>query len=108
MNTLRIKSHIGRDILQSAQLFRTPEAAIWEYVVNSIQYVDPGVTPRVSVVINPREQTVTIADNGAGMDHDGLAHFFTMHGENRERRKGIPGRGKFGTGKSAAFGIGNS
>src|SRR4029077_2055441 len=29
----------------------------------------------------------------------------TMHGENVDRLKGRPGRGKFGTGKSAAFGI---
>ena len=35
-----VTSHVGRDILQSAQLFRTLEAAIWEYVVNSLEYVD--------------------------------------------------------------------
>ena len=29
-----------------------------------------------------------------------------MHGENIDRLRGRPGRGKFGTGKSAAFGIG--
>ncbi|CAL8973749.1 hypothetical protein CELL_01610 [Cellulomonas sp. T2.31MG-18] len=108
MNTLKIKSHVGRDILQSAQSFRTPEAAIWEYVVNSLQYVDKGVGATVKVTLDQKAKKVTIADNGSGMDRDGLAHFFTMHGENRERRKGVPGRGKFGTGKSAAFGIGSA
>lgn len=39
------------------------------------------------------------------MDKAGLEHYFTMHGENRDRLAGRPGRGKFGTGKSAAFGI---
>jgi hypothetical protein len=34
-----------------------------------------------------------------------LQHFFTMHGENLERLRGRAGRGKFGTGKAAAFGI---
>src|SRR5262249_43220375 len=36
-----------------------------------------------------------------------LVHFFQMHGENRDRLAGRTGRGKFGTGKSAAFGIAN-
>lgn len=108
MTNLTIKSHVGRDILQSAQLFRTPEAAIWEYVVNSLQYVDKKVVPEVLVLLNKQARTVTISDNGEGMDHAGLEHFFTMHGENKQRRKGVPGRGKFGTGKSAAFGIGKA
>lgn len=104
---LQIVSHVGRDILQSAQSFRTPEAAIWEYVVNSLQYLDPGAVAQVEVVLDTKARTVTITDNGTGMDLAGLQHFFTMHGENRERRRGVPGRGKFGTGKSAAFGIGS-
>ncbi|MCE7483506.1 ATP-binding protein [Microbacterium profundi] len=101
-----VKTHIGRDIIQSAQLFKTPEAAVWEYVVNSLQYVDPGVVPNVKVTVDVPGKKITIQDNGSGMDHVGLQHFFTMHGENKERRAGVPGRGKFGTGKSAAFGIG--
>ena len=105
-NQLKIKTHVGRDILQSAQLFKTPEAAVWEYVVNSLQYVDPGVVPLVEVTLDVKAKRITIADNGSGMDLDGLRHFFTMHGENQQRRKGVPGRGKFGTGKAAAFGIG--
>lgn len=108
MSILTIRTHVGRDILQSAQSFKTPEAAIWEYVVNSLQYVDPGLTPTVNVTLDPKSKTVTIRDNGGGMDLEGLTHFFTMHGENQERRRGIPGRGKFGTGKSAAFGIGTA
>ena len=36
-----------------------------------------------------------------------LHRFFQMHGENIDRKKGAPGRGLFGTGKSAAFGIAN-
>jgi Histidine kinase-, DNA gyrase B-, and HSP90-like ATPase len=106
MEQLTVVTHVGRDILQSAQLFKTPEAAVWEYVVNSLQYVDPGTVPHVDVVLDIPMKKITISDNGQGMDVDGLAHFFTMHGENQERRKGVPGRGKFGTGKSAAFGVG--
>lgn len=108
MNQLNVTTHVGRDIIQSAQSFRTPEAAVWEYVVNSLQYMDQGVAPHVDITVDLPAKKITIADNGSGMDLDSLAHFFTMHGENRERRKGIPGRGKFGTGKSAAFGIGTA
>jgi Histidine kinase-, DNA gyrase B-, and HSP90-like ATPase len=102
---LRVTSHVGRDILASAAGFKTEAAVVWEYVVNSLQYVGRGVAPVVDVHINHRDRVITIADNGAGMDRVGLHHFFKMHGENLERRAGRPGRGKFGTGKSAAFGI---
>ena len=37
-----------------------------------------------------------------------LERYFTMHAENIDRLRGRTGRGKFGTGKSAAFGIGTS
>ncbi len=105
-NSIAVTSHVGRDILQSAQLFRTVEAAVWEYVVNSLQYVDPGQPPSVIVNIDTKNRRVQIADNGRGMDAEGLRHFFTMHAENLDRQRGAPGRGIFGTGKSAAFGIG--
>lgn len=103
---LNVIVNAGRNILQSAQSFRTPEAAVWEYVVNSLQYKDPGVVPRVEITVDTSAKRIIIADNGSGMDGAGLKHFFTMHGENLQRKAGVPGRGKFGTGKSAAFGIG--
>ncbi len=102
---LKVRTHVARDLLQTAQLFRSPEAAIWEYVVNSIEYVDPGVRPEVLVRIDRERREIAIADNGRGMDVEGLQGFFTMHGENPDRKKGKRGRGKFGTGKAAAFGI---
>jgi len=106
-NAIKVVSHVGRDIIQSAQLFKTPEAAVWEYVVNSLQYLDPGMVAHVDVTVDPTAKKITVVDNGRGMDRDGLAHYFTMHGENPDRARGVPGRGKFGTGKSAAFGIGD-
>ena len=86
MSNINVVSHVGRDIIQSAQLFRTPEAAVWEYVVNSLQYVDQGTVPQVRVTVDVPAKKITIEDNGSGMDLDGLQHFFTMHGENKERR----------------------
>lgn len=102
---LRVRSHVGRDILQNAALFKNEAAAIWEYVVNSLEYTESGIAPRVRVKIRPRKKEVEITDNAKGMSRLELAHFFTMHGENPLRRRGLAGRGKFGTGKSAAFGI---
>ena len=105
---ISVTSHVGRDLLGAASVFKTEGSVVWEYVVNSLQYVDRGVSPIVNVQVHPRARTITISDNGQGMSEEDLRHFFTMHGENRERRAGRPGRGKFGTGKSAAFGIAKS
>lgn len=100
-------SHVARDLLQSASLFRDEAAVVWEYVVNSLQYMDEGKKPVVIVTHDRNAKSIQIADNGCGMDQEGLKHFFQMHGENLDRKRGHPGRGKFGTGKSAAFGIAN-
>lgn len=104
---LKVTSHVGRDLLASAASFKSEAAVVWEYVVNSLQYVDQGVSPRVQVAIAQGRKGITISDNGRGMSSKDLAHFFRMHGENLERLAGRTGRGKWGTGKSAAFGIAN-
>lgn len=103
---LLVTSHVGRDVLAQAAQFKTEASVVWEYVVNSLQYVEPGVQPKVEVTV--KRGSITISDNGAGLDAERLRHFFTMHGENLERRAGRIGRGKWGTGKSAAFGIANT
>jgi len=105
MSELVVRSDVGRDLLQSAEHFKSDRTVVWEYVVNSLQYTNPGIPPEVMVTINEKKKTITIADNGRGMDKADLQHFFTIHGENRERAAGRIGRGMFGTGKSAAFGI---
>ena len=108
ISDMKVTSHVGRDLLASAAAFKTEAAAVWEYVVNGLQYVDRGTTPRVSVQVQQADRVISISDNGRGMTDKDLQHFFTMHGENLDRLKGRPGRGKFGTGKSAAFGIGKT
>ena len=105
---LKVTSHVGRDLLASAASFKNEAVVVWEYVVNSLQYVDPGVAPKVQVSITPGKKGIVIADNGSGMSVQELERFFQMHGKNLDRLAGRPGRGKFGTGKSAAFGIANT
>jgi Histidine kinase-, DNA gyrase B-, and HSP90-like ATPase len=106
-NTLSVTSHVGRDLLQSSGLFKHEHAVAWEYASNGLQYVDPGTNPVVRVTIDQSSKLMTISDNGRGMSFDDLEGYFTMHGENADRKLGRPGRGMFGTGKSAAFGIAN-
>jgi hypothetical protein len=105
---LKVTSHVGRDFLQSAQLFRHEHAVVWEYVSNGLQYKDPATKPTVVVEIDPKAKTIKISDNGRGMTMADLQRYFQMHGENLDRKQGRPGRGYFGTGKSAAFGIATS
>jgi len=104
-DSLYVKSHVARDLLQNASLFKTDKLVIWEYVSNGLQYIDEGTSPVVKVILNSKKKQIVIMDNGRGMDWKGLQNFFIMHGENLDRKQGKPGRGRFGTGKSAAFGI---
>ena len=102
---LKVTSHVSRDLLQNAAYFSTLPKAIAEYVTNAIDSASTGQAIRCEVTLSPTE--VTIADNGSGMSHAELSNFFQMHGENIQRRRGRTVRGKFGTGKSAAFGVAN-
>ena len=106
-NNLSVTSHVGRDLLQSAALFKHEHAVAWEYASNGLQYVGAGTPPVVQITIDQAGRSMSIIDNGRGMSFQDLANYFTMHGENVDRKRGRPGRGMFGTGKSAAFGIAN-
>ncbi len=103
---LQLVTHVGRDVLANAAHFATVPKAVYEYVSNSIDAAPPGhpCTVRVSIVtVGPRRR-IEIADDAAGMSREQLRSFFTMHGENSWRRAGRKVRGRFGTGKIAAFG----
>ncbi|UIP07763.1 ATP-binding protein [Erythrobacter sp. SDW2] len=106
MTGLSVTSHVGRDILQSSALFKHEHQVVWEYVSNGLQYI-ANEQPLVRVTIDQVAKKITIIDNGRGMGFADLHQFFQMHGENIDRASGKPGRGFFGTGKSAAFGIAN-
>ena len=103
---ITVTSHVSRDFLQSAAVFNTVPKIVWEYVSNSLDAAKEGETARVVVEVKPR--LITVADNGRGMSRTELVNFFQMHGENMQRRKGKRVRGRFGTGKSAAFGLANT
>jgi hypothetical protein len=100
-----VQTHVGRDLLQNSVYFSTVPKVIWEYVSNSID--NPGPSDVVNVEVTITKEAIKISDNGSGMSRSDLRRFFQMHGENLKRRQGKNVRGRFGTGKCAAFGIGN-
>ncbi len=105
-----MKTNIGKNFLQLSALFTTAAASIWEYVSNSLEYRDAPDGTLITVDIDNKKKTVTISDNGNGMNEKELESFFTTAGENLARKGKQASwmkRGKNGTGKAAAFGIGD-
>lgn len=104
-DAISVTSHVARDFLQNSAYFNTMPRLVWEYIANSLDAAKEG-EPAV-VVVEITSNFVTISDNGRGMSRNELGNFFQMHGENIQRKKGKRVRGRFGTGKSAAFGLAN-
>ena len=106
VSNLEYTVDVAKAILGAGGLFKNSHTVVWEYVVNGIQYREKKTNPQIYVIF--KKDKIIIKDNGLGMDLKGLKNFFTLHGENEDRKAGNPGRGKHGTGKSAAFAIANS
>jgi hypothetical protein len=102
---ITVTTHVARDFLQNAAYFNTLPKVLWEYVSNSLDNAKEG--PPVNVAIEVLNTQISVADDGSGMSREDLRAFFQMHGENRQRVRGKRVRGRFGTGKCAAFGIAN-
>ena len=114
-------SDVARDILQNSDYFTSVGKAVNEYVWNSVDYCKPDARVEVRVVkghgkIKVRKHrtikysgiVVEETKNGGGMSRVDLQRFFKMHGETLARKEGRRVRGRFGTGKAAAFGIGRT
>ncbi len=101
-----VDTHVSNDLLHNAAYFSTFEKVVWEYVSNSL---DAAKDDRpVNVVVKLDSKSLSIRDDGRGMSREELSNFFQMHGENIQRKRGKSTRGKFGTGKCAAFGLANA
>lgn len=105
---ITVKSHVGRDVLQNADYFNSIGKVVIEYVTNSL---DAGIllSQPVRCEVTIKKNLIIVRDDACGMSYDELnINFFTMHGENTHRkRSGVKPRGRFGTGKIAAFGVAN-
>ena len=104
--SIAVTSHVARDFLQNAAYFNTMSKVVWEYVANSLDAIKDDSLTIIAVEITSHE--VSISDNSRGMSRKELGSFFQMHGENILRKQGWRVRGRFGTGKCAAFGLANS
>ena len=104
--SIEVTSHVARDFLQNAAYFNTMPKVVWEYVANSLDAAKEGIIVVIAIEITSHE--VRISDNSCGMSRKELGKFFQMHGENILRKQGKKVRGRFGTGKCAAFGLANS
>jgi len=102
---ITVSTHVARDFLQNAAYFSTLPKVVWEYVSNSID--NAKESQPVNVAVEILGSFVRVADDATGMSRKDLQNFFQMHGENRQRLRGKRVRGRFGTGKCAAFGIAN-
>jgi hypothetical protein len=62
---LFVKSHVARDLLQTAGLFKNERLAVWEYVANSLQYTDlPPVVSAAAKAKRPRAALRAVATAG--------------------------------------------
>ena len=104
-SSIEVTSHVARDFLQNAVYFNTMSKVVWEYVANSLDAVKDDTLTNIAVEITSHE--VSISDNSRGMSRKELSGFFQMHGENIHKKQGKKVRGRFGTGKCAAFGLAN-
>ena len=95
-----------RAVEGATSVFGGLHTVIWEYIVNSIDYLDEGTKPLVEVQMNKINNTITISDNGRGMNIYDLKNFMTVYAENRDRKDGtytFLKRGYFGTGGFSAY-----
>ncbi len=101
--TIEVSSHVARDFLQNAAYFNNVLKVVWEYVSNSLD--NPRNSEPVVCEVSISKNRILVKDNASGMSQEDLKRFFQMHGENIQRAVGRLVRGRFGTGKCAAFGI---
>lgn len=110
LDGFEMESNVARDVLGTASSFGSLPKVIAEYVTNSIDARVNGTPVHVRIAKSRYggKTRITISDDASGMDDDDLRRFFFMHAENVARRRGRKVRGRFGTGKAAAFGVGSS
>jgi len=100
---IKVTSHVARDFLQNSAYFNTVPKVVWEYVSNSVDNPRPNLPVTAEVKIS--KERIVVSDNSCGMSREDLRNFFQMHAENIRRKSGESVRGRYGTGKCAAFGV---
>lgn len=60
-----VRSHVARDLLQSAALFKTDRLVLCEYISNGLQYVEPGTIPQIRVKLDKKTSALQFRTMGA-------------------------------------------
>ena len=84
LSELKYKTNTARAILGAAGLFKYAHQVVWEYVSNELQYRDKSIKAKIFVKLE--KDKMQISGNGSGMNYKDLENFFTLHGENLERK----------------------
>ncbi len=114
------KGNVNRAILDAAQAFNSLGKVSEEYLTNmldafeTILHDNPDKNIKredckIQFIIDYTKHKILFLDEHPLMGMSSkfiFDHFFNIHGQNESRKRYINVRGKHGTGKSAAFGIG--
>ena len=84
INEFNYNVNTARAIFGASNLFKNPHTVVWEYITNEIQYRERNTKPIIYVILE--KDKIIIKGNGEGMDISGLKNFFTLHGENLDRK----------------------
>src|SRR5262249_28797122 len=104
-------AHVPRAVLATAAEFTDVPRSMAEYIWNALEYKRDKRSPGTALIKTGKDSKgrwfeVSDFGNGGGMDISALQRYFTMHAPNENRLRGEAGRGRNGTGKAAAFGVG--
>ena len=97
--------------LFSEGLYASPNKAVEELVANSFDAGAQRVHVVLSTNLHAQDATITVIDDGEGMDHDGLKQHWLIGISNKRSLSTLPRSrqqiGKFGIGKLATYVLAN-
>ena len=103
------------DLLTGDRFYSNPSAALREAILNAIDAVQrrrrtaPSIQPEIAVTFNRDDSTLTVADNGVGMNRSAISALFTKIGASAATAEiAKDSVGEFGIGVISYFMAGDS
>ena len=103
------------NLLTGDRFYSDPSAALREAVLNAIDAVhrrrqtSPNLSPQISLTLNIDDQTLTVTDNGVGMDDEDISRLFAKVGASAATEDlNKESVGEFGIGVISYFMAGDS
>lgn len=102
-------------LLTGDRFYSDPSAALREAVLNGIdavqrrQKISKGILPKIQVTLNSHDLSLTVSDNGIGMDEDDISRLFSKVGASAATAEASKESvGEFGIGVISYFMSGDS